>query len=162
DQHNCPIVHGSGVPSRPKDWGIWALCHRGLRTWREMIRAGRASKLEPTGGRIYPVYDMTPVLNSDRPDLSLLRSSGLNVCRPRDGHRFLACRFPDLKIRCFAVLCYRRNYASNGKLTRYFFSSNPSGFQPFENWLEAAAGDFYVEARKSGDNFSDEPNSPHR
>ena len=88
DQNNCPVMYGRGVSSNPRDWGVQALCHKVLRAWRELLRAGRASKLEPTDGRIHPVYEMAPMLASDRPDLSLLESSDLGVCRPREGHLF--------------------------------------------------------------------------
>jgi hypothetical protein len=144
DYHNCPAFGAEMPPQRPEFWGAWVSCHPQLQYWRTLTRSGRSCVREPQGGRICPVYHVVPFVRSDHPDLTWLRSSPLRVCRPRDGHRFLVCRLPGLKVRCFAVLCRARGYALNGRLWGYFLRGNRGCFRPFRTWLEAVAGELYV------------------
>ena len=147
DRHNCPVFYGNKPPLRPEYWDIWASTHKLLRAWRDLNITGRVGLSEPSDGRIRPGYDIVPCLRSDRPGLDFIQSSQLKPFRPRDGHRFLVCRLPDLKICCWAALCRKRWYAANGRLAGFFLNPKQETLEPFETWLEAVAGEFYVQFR---------------
>jgi hypothetical protein len=126
-------------PVNPERWGFWAGCDESLWAWRQLFRMAEVARIINADGRASPRYETIPLLRSLEPNLSVYRSLGVRVFRPREGRVFLAGRLHGLRIRCLAGVCIRRGYAAHGqcRLLHFLQANDP---------LEAIAGELFAHA----------------
>ncbi len=127
DEHNLPAciprTARGGLPFDPEFWGVWVTCNRSLRAWRDLVRSAMVAK--PLARAIpQPKYSIVPTIRARNPDLTAVRSLGLPVFRPREGHVFLVATLPELRMRCLAAVYTRQRTGAPSRLLHHFLETS--------------------------------------
>lgn len=128
----------NGYPSlNPEHWGFWAACDVHLWAWRQVSRMADLARIADSGA-VVPHFETVPHFQSLGPNLTVYRSMGIPVFRPRPGCLFVTLKLRDLQTRCLTAVSLRRGYVSNqaARLYHYVLQQRES--------LEVAASELYA------------------